>query len=1059
MPQMTYYRRPQLAGKALRRPTAAFVRGNLRRNDIDADSAYPYFPNITSGDTLIVASDSGSASVQIPSSVQHLARVDLVLSALSTGLDSINVQAFDAGGCVGLRTKTGGGTGWVKVTGGTAATALGFDLGTQNFYSVGGDLTTSPLADIEQPFGTALPAAGENLTSDAFIRAMGRVMSNTDVLFAEQMRKEVTLANVGTITASSPISAFDCGSQKVFVGFSDSSKENLAHFFFLVDHATKQVSQSRVVGVLDQANTDLVGGNQQVLASTALTAVRNGRVVELTANLNAVQPGDFVTITGAENITPWSNNGLRWMVEDVVDASHLALRPMSPVELALAGVTLADEQPVVELNWVQQSTESWGSISITRGPYATGAQLQITPPVPVGAQVDVWAAVPASKRERTIQALIDQGYGVFAPFAANFDTQPNAVLSRPVLTSGTSALTIGAFMVRWHGRPVRVPSQTFSYISTGSAQNWLYYWDENDCQIKSASAASPTFLGVEPRDGSTSEEQNGFTPLTAGKGKLLLSVTVGSNGHVTTFSSASRVDASDTISITVGVGSQFVSLESAFEYLYRLSKAGVPFYWAEIIVTSPLTAPTGGWIVPCTGIQLRGASPDIRLTHGASGPLFNVTSPDSFLLADFVVDLTKTLINTTSVSIWTRGLRHISSGQRRTLDSLDNIDLGASAPAVDIGKLGNPTNVRGRMVIAQALAVAGDIGSGGNLTLPNAAVSQAGAATATSLDVTSGADGFVKADRLDVNSGQATIATTGAVTGKSLDVTSGADGFVKADRLDINAGQAAIDTSGNMTGNAVDISAGASGQFKGKSLDVSTAGTGVIKGKSLDLGTAGSVSSAGAASFSGACYALGILGGKYLGYGVRAYDGPAGSDGAAISVDADHIGRLWIRDLRAGQDNSWRALEPNALKTLVSGYSADAYHHHDQYVVPSSLASRGGGAVARGRTESHYFGFAETWLSGPVNVPNPNGAHMAFFFVGSISNGGDGPGTYNITLSVSNGATATTGNQVYNGHTESCIAGGMVAVPYGNWTYTLGVSSDRNGTLPNGFTAAAWIVD
>ena len=704
MPQMTYYRRPALAGKSLRRPSSVFVRGNRRRHDIDANLAYPYFANVTAGDTLIVQSDTGTATVALSANTAHLARFDTILSELNAGMASINAQAYDDGGCIGLRTKTSGGMGLIAVTGGTAAVALGFDLAAQSFISVGGDLNTSTEGGIGQPFGTSLPPPGENLSSEIFTRALGRVMANTDVLYAELMRKEACFGKIGQMTPSIPTSVFDCGLQKVFVGLpTTSTKEDLVRFFLLIDTVTKQVSQCRVTGVLDTGNANLLNTDQQVLASTPIDSILNGRVLALTANLANVQVGDYVRISGATNNDPYTNNGYKWVVEELVDTGHLALRPMSPVELALVGTTLADTQPIVELNWNQSGTQTWGNITITRGPFATGAQLQISPPVPPGAVFDVWAAVPVAHRDRSLNADLDHNVGSYAVFTANYDLAPNAILSRPAISASGSTITVGPFMVRWHGRPVRIPTKSFSYIPTGSSATWLYYWDENDGTVKATLSNAAGFTVVEPRLGATAEELAGLTPNSANKGKLLATAVVDSLANVTNVQTAARIEASDTLAVTVGIGSQFTTLSAAFEYLNRIATSGNPFYWAEVVVTSTQTAPTGGWIVPCSGIHVRAASPDVILNFGASGPLFTVASPLAFMLDGFITDLTKVVVAGTSVNVWTKFLRHTGGGNRRTLDSNDNIDIGFSAPQVDIGKAGAATNVRGRVYSAEGV--------------------------------------------------------------------------------------------------------------------------------------------------------------------------------------------------------------------------------------------------------------------------------------------------------------------------------------------------------------------
>ena len=123
MPQMTYYRRPQLAGKSIRYITSAAVRGNVRRNDVDGIVPYPYFSNIAPNSTLVVESwdpvneNLVQATAVFSSTQAGNERIDVLLAELNSALTSIKVTAFDDGGCVGLRSQYAGGDSLVRVVG------------------------------------------------------------------------------------------------------------------------------------------------------------------------------------------------------------------------------------------------------------------------------------------------------------------------------------------------------------------------------------------------------------------------------------------------------------------------------------------------------------------------------------------------------------------------------------------------------------------------------------------------------------------------------------------------------------------------------------------------------------------------------------------------------------------------------------------------------------------------------------------------------------------------------------------------------------------------------
>src|SRR5512144_734130 len=149
MPQMAYFRRPQLAGKSIKYPTSAAVRGNLRRKDTDANVAYPYFANVDQNSTLVVESWDPTNQILVQQTVTFSstpaanARIDTVLTELNSQLSAIQVQAYDDGGCIGLRSLRSGADSLVRVVGGTAAAALGFDTGAQSFRAVGGDVVST----------------------------------------------------------------------------------------------------------------------------------------------------------------------------------------------------------------------------------------------------------------------------------------------------------------------------------------------------------------------------------------------------------------------------------------------------------------------------------------------------------------------------------------------------------------------------------------------------------------------------------------------------------------------------------------------------------------------------------------------------------------------------------------------------------------------------------------------------------------------------------------------------------------------------------------------------
>jgi hypothetical protein len=692
MPQMTYFRRSALAGKSLKRTTAATLRGNKRRNDIDGLSAVPYFPNVTTGDTLIIEGVAGgvptTATVGIPSDPSNRAAVTEVVAAITAACTTINVQAFDDGGCVGLRSTLAGSAGRVWVKGGTAAVALGF-VGSENttrFLAIGGDIVSTPEGrGIGQPYGAALPVPGENLTSDVFVRGLGRTMANMDVLYSELVKNEIIVKKIGTVTAGlAALTNVDLGTQKVFVGLTAPTKEQLAHLFFFVDQATKQISQCKVVDAVDQMSptTDVFGRDQLVLGPATITGITEGSVVESTGGNfigSGVQAGDLATISGAENLQPFSNNGYRWVVEKVLDNTRVVLRPMSQAELDLVNGTSSPEgQPTVELN--DSATGAWGSITITRGPFSTSVRLVVDPPIPKGATFDIVAPVPASARERQLQDLADRGYGVFSALTHDFDSAPNAIISRPSLTSASPSVAVGPFMVLFHGRPVRVPGQSFT--PGAGVATWYLYWDENDCQLK-ASTNPAVFSVTEQRAGLTTDELAGRTPRSANKGQHIATAVVDSFGNVTSLKPAVRVQG-DMPFLTVGHGGQFQALEEALEFVRRAVASGATRGHTEILLLSNQTCPPAGWVLPGAPISIRGAAPAVYLVPPTGTNYFTGGVADFLILSNLTVHGSKTVYGSDPLGMWTVSNVYSFGTPNITFDHDGIIVIGTKATRIDL---------------------------------------------------------------------------------------------------------------------------------------------------------------------------------------------------------------------------------------------------------------------------------------------------------------------------------------------------------------------------------------
>jgi hypothetical protein len=458
MPHMPYSRRARLVGSSLSRPAVVSIRGDRRRLDAQGTIPTPYFDGLpTSGATLTVqhtTTSPASATVSLTSPSGIITLTD-VLSQINAGLIGINVHAVDNGGCIGLVSAAASqGSCILEVTGGTAAAALGFDLAKQSYSARSGDLASAPEGGIENAFGAALPTKGENFTTDTMARALGRVMANTDVLASEEDREEVHIQKVGRISgpsvdygatgriALSRLSLSPGASyqyQRIYTAAwpqtnkvlsATSTAKELAPYFTLVDAATGKVS-SAVVGVLDNTPANVLGVASAVITDAAIVSIPSGDTISI-GSTTGIWPGDYAEIKSATN-GKWRNNGMRWVIEQVVSSTNLKLRPMSAKELEVVGVTVpSDLQPIVELSTEKAGGESFGSVTVWHSNFRhfSDLTLVVEPNIAdASSSIDVYAAVPASKRTRTPHQFVDS---------------LNALHSRIASSDSVGTVTVGA---------------------------------------------------------------------------------------------------------------------------------------------------------------------------------------------------------------------------------------------------------------------------------------------------------------------------------------------------------------------------------------------------------------------------------------------------------------------------------------------------------------------------------------------------------------------------------------------------------------------------------------
>ena len=623
MSQMDYARRPLIAGKSTAYLTYGTIRGNTRRSDADGTSTVPYFPAVSATQTLILSIDGSPFTVTLTSN-----GISQIIADINTAIGAAG-RAFNADGTIAIQTATAGSVGYVQVTGGTAAAGLGFDLVAQPiFKSSGGDLESAPESRSGQLFGTSFPTTGDNLVTDTITRGLARISANADVLYSDVNRFNVSVQKVSFTTSDNRLLTVSPATTRLLTsGLNNASTaQELAPYFFMLDSVTKVPARSRVIGVVRGSvvgsppfanatawagggSTGNVLGQDLIKVSAAtITDIKNGRVLVASgANFVDVVEGDFVSIASATNVTPWTNNGYKWVVEEVISTTALALRPMSKTELALVGGSHVNEQPIVELNANKGALESYGTITVRTGAFCSAVNVIVDPPIPVGATYELYAAVPESLRSSGIA----ENYNAAAlrELASVTDPVENWVRSGMVasLSGGNCSITAGS--VRWHGRVYNVVARTLAVGSFTNGTSYVY-WDETTGDY-----------AIENRG--TSTNWRGHLSV-AGPGKgLLVAMVVVSAGTMTVVTSTARGPSEKSLTLTVGANSQFANLAAAAEYvsaytfaLAELDSATGDYPHFEVVMTSNLTL-SSDVTFSAPGITIRGVNPGIQLTATA----------------------------------------------------------------------------------------------------------------------------------------------------------------------------------------------------------------------------------------------------------------------------------------------------------------------------------------------------------------------------------------------------------------------------------------------------------
>lgn len=655
---MQYFRRPSIAGKNLPRVQFAKIRGSIRRNDADAIYSYPYFPDLVLGTNLELKVGTHSlGTFTFSVLVNH--------NGISDIIDDINAvtlpyaMAIEEDGAISIKNMEIGADCFINLMSGTAAAALGFDLSLGPVCSFSGEIEGTPHGRVGNQNGVAFVNTGENLNASSVQRATARLADNSDVLYADLQKQRPTLQKVSSYTVSSgrnyitpepSTRLFTGGPSASNVGSNltaSSTKEDLAAHYVLIDTITKQPAASRVVAV----TRGVPAGAPPFTSATSwyppfavgnvlgtlirkdsdplgilINDIKYGRVVELYAPLDSsVVEGDLVEIHDATNLARGSNNGLRWVLERIVDSTHIVLRPMSSSELVQAGQDLLDSQAKVDLNDHKEMPEAWGYARFFAGPFTTNVNLFVDPPLPPNSNYELWASQPVSDREELTWQKPQSQTLTRGHFTNDLDTSKNVLLSAPAISHDSTTVTIGGYYARWHGRTVYVPQATFTPPVPNTKT--VYYWDEKlvrTGQVDSVDFPDSLFNKDIYPDPSLSSSASG------GEKGIPLAVVDTDSSSVIYAKSVARVEGAGH-TVTVGWSGDFPDLPSALRYVNVLSRlANNELNQAEgnyphftIVLLNDQDVDTASAVtelaIATPSLTIKGATPSVKLNFVGPG--------------------------------------------------------------------------------------------------------------------------------------------------------------------------------------------------------------------------------------------------------------------------------------------------------------------------------------------------------------------------------------------------------------------------------------------------------
>ena len=655
---MDYFRRPQLAGRNLKRLSYATIRGARRRADADVNSSVPYFQTLDPSNP-IPGIDGSHNKLDIKLDGTALSEITIPDSSLTSVLAAISTAVggsgtvFEQDGSVYIQSNTAG-TGSVEVTGGSAAPIIGFDTAGGRIFSTCGDIASAPEGRVGNPFGATWPGRGENFTMDTLRQSLSRLSGNSDVVFSDVSRNDTMLQKVTDYTWGSgclsvgPTTRLFIGPPGGFLSRVSGSSA-LTPFFLLLDSTTKQPMANKVVAVTrgqttlpvstDTASWSGSGnvlGQDVVKGTFTISSIKNGQSVVVGSDLTTagVVVGDLAEITGATNVIPFSNNGLRWVVQQVIDAHTMVLRPASASELQSMGQTFDDAQAIIELNDALQTAQVYGSVVVHSGMFCNGVNLLVSPPLTSSSGFELWASVPRSVRGGKVQDYAAAQTAALRAISSDLSLLADGFTVVPVGTLVDSTLSFSASQVRWRNRLLSLPAVSFD-TSSFEGVEYFVYWVEGTNSL-TIGDGSGNVMSVDPSDATGTFTMTGTAGVPVGRLHIL--------DGTTTYFQCARQLSEGTKTVTVGYGGQFATLDMALEHIRALVIAnGASYPHVDVVMVSDCTLGHQSEI-NAPGFTLRGVDPEVTLTSTSPSAPFMLSGNGTYRFRDF--KFTNTTVST-----------------------------------------------------------------------------------------------------------------------------------------------------------------------------------------------------------------------------------------------------------------------------------------------------------------------------------------------------------------------------------------------------------------------------